>query len=331
MVNDLQMARGEIEGGYNLAVGEPVLVQKHVRFLPFAVKGPFRYPTMAGDPDLLAELRLQHRGEIVVTTGAKQALAAAFYAYKKSADRRCVAHPAPYWPSYPTLARQVDMPFRAGRGDDDYVNCVTAPNNPDGAKHGFGEIYDVWDAVYAHSVYGWDFTVPNHQVSVWSAAKLLGLSGARVGWLVTDEAWLADAAREYVELTTSGVSLPAQQVVAQALRCLREEPAYYRQAYRDARRAMLKNGERFNELLAPRCSAVEGLPATGRGMFAWFQVPPAANFAHALKAAKVALVTGEACGMEPDPRFGTSGWWRMNMCHENDYTERALRAIKDAL
>lgn len=332
MSADMQMARGEIEGGYNLAVGEPVLIQQHVRFPPFVVKPPFPYPTLDGHPALITELRKRHNERyIVVTNGAKQALAAAFYAYKKNADRSAVAHPAPYWPSYPTLARQVGMYFRGGRGYDDYVNCVTHPNNPDGAEHKFGEIYDVWDAVYAHSVYGWDYTVPEHQCSVWSASKLLGLSGVRVGWLATEEKWLADAAREHVELTTSGVSVPAQQIVADALLALNVEPAYYKEAYRQARRAMLKNGKLFREIMGEYCVEIEGVPRNGKGMFAWFQTAPATNFAEALRRAKVAAVSGDACGMDKDSRFNCSGWWRMNMCHDNNYTEAALLAVRGAL
>lgn len=321
---DLEMARGNVEGGYNLAVGEPVLLQKHLAFPPFMCVGPYSYPTMEGEKGLLKELRVLHpEGEIVVTNGAKQVLSAAFYALKEVEGRLNVVHNPPYWPSYLTLAKMQGMFFNQPESLPSYdIRVVTAPNNPDGGEE-YGGGYDVWDAVYAHWVYGWSGQEPNHRIRVCSASKLLGMSGARVGWAVTKDPKLAAAMRRYVEFTTSGVSTPAQACVADALRFMRRPDICISSRYRDAREEMASNGRLFNRELGKAVQWVAGVPARGQGMFAWFSVKDEFFFAFesAIQRAKVALVSGLACG-----RGG--GIYRMNMCHEQDYTRRALEAIK---
>ena len=325
MSADLQMARGAAPGGFNLAVGEPVVLQKHLSLPRVALRGPYEYPTMEGAPALVKELKVLYPDHhVVVTNGAKQALAAAFYAYGQRADRSRVFHKAPYWPSYPTLAKFAGMAFRSGEvPTEDDVHCTTSPNNPDGAQV-HGRWTDVWDAVYAHSCYGWDGGEPNHQARVGSASKLLGLSGARVGWLVTRADWLAEEARKFVEFTTSGVSVPAQIIAGRALRWVREyNPLPQYQAARDE---MMANGRAFMWHLASHCSTVHGVPTDGTGMFAFFRVREISRFVAALQRAKVAVVSGDACGMGAG-----KGWFRMNMAHDREYTTRALEALKREL
>ena len=330
-MHDLQMARGSIEGGYNLAVGEPALLQKHLNFPPFNAVGPYTYPVLGGEKGLLRELeRLYPDKHIVVTNGAKQALLAAFAAFVKVERKSSVYHAAPYWPSYPTLTKLTQgmdfgffselemLPNRLHK-----LVCVTSPNNPDGAQS--RALCDVWDAVYANWVYGWGGVEPKYRVRVGGAAKLLGLSGVRVGWLITEEDALADAARLYVEQTTSGVSMLAQHYVAWALhRMAGKDPT---PALLRAREEMLENGYEFNAVLGRYCAQVRGVPHSGTGMFAYFHVASSyqEGFANALKLAKVALVTGEACGAsEP-------GWYRMNMMAPRKELHEALRRLRSYL
>lgn len=316
----MQMARGNIEGGYNLAVGEPVLLQQWLRFELLQIGGPFPYPTMDGHEALLKELRVLHpRGEIVVTNGAKQALSAAFYALKNVEGRTHVWHGPPYWPSYPTLARMAGLEW-GHTWDENVITCVTAPNNPDGGE--YGGKWDIWDAVYAHWVYGWSARAPKHRVAVYSSSKLLGLSGARVGWLVTEDKAIANEARKFVEFTTSGVSVISQAYVAHALELMRKDELV-EWKLRQAREDMLHNSARFRTILGPYVRYVAGMPALGKGMFAWFQTNEPERFQEAIQKAKVALVTGTACG-DPNP-----GMYRMNMAQDCQYTHKALLAIKE--
>lgn len=153
---------------------------------------------------------------------------------------------------------------------------------------------------------------------------MLGLSGLRVGWAVTADARLAAAMATFVERYTSGVCVTSQRHVAHVLAHLRRHDD---QPYFDAaRQDLLANGEVFNKLLTPAMEVVEGVPATGKGMFAWFKVgvDDQESFKAAMEAAKVRLVSGEACGAT------TAGWWRMSMGQRPNVTQQALEALSRA-
>jgi histidinol-phosphate/aromatic aminotransferase/cobyric acid decarboxylase-like protein len=138
---------------------------------------------------------------------------------------------APYWPSYPTLARHTRQEFTTidnvpgSWHPQSVTRVITSPNNPDGAES-VGEC-EIWDAAYFHWVYGAK-AVPVHAVSVWSAAKLFGVSGLRIGCVTTDDADLAEKMRQYIETTTSGVSNEAQTRLAGILEIVKAETVLYR-------------------------------------------------------------------------------------------------------
>lgn len=327
MTADLQMARGNIEGGFNLAVGEPEFLQKHLWFGPLMdYARSWGYPTIDGHELLRREIERLHApsaGEhIVITNGAKQALLAAIYAYQKVDEAKAVVHSAPYWPSYPTLAKMSGLEFKTkSNGPDDYadeISCITSPNNPDGQESERYNDCDIWDAVYAGMVYGFS-TNPRYETAVFSAAKLLGLSGLRVGWLVTTDKEIAEHAANYVEFTTSGVALPSQKYVGLALETMRN--GFPADAMSLARRDLLANGAMFNRYLGAHVEDVKGVPTDGTGMFAWFKVEDPYFFNEALKKTKMRLVSGPACG-------GSENHFRMSMGLTPDKTEVALKALK---
>jgi aspartate/methionine/tyrosine aminotransferase len=334
MSTDMQLARVTGEGEVNLAIGEPFFLQKHLltrMWLPKQIPSSPLYPCVGGEEFLLDELRrLHHRYKyIVVTNGAKQAIEAAFYAFKQQGKTN-VVHRVPYWPSYPTLARSQGLGFNV-TANAQSITCITSPNNPDGYQDMAQTECDVWDAAYAHPLYGWKGLYPRARVAVYSAAKQLGLSGLRVGWLCTNEPELALAAGHLIEITTSGVSLPSQAYLAECLKAMRDPGQVQALTSGEfaAQAQLLANGSSFLTYLLDVCEGgAKGVPLTGSGMFAWFRAKEPAKFAKALVLAKVKLVTGEACGAtEP-------GWYRMSMGHDYEVTARALyqiRAEVDAL
>lgn len=328
------IARGASDGD-NLAIGSPDLIERELRTGGWPSPYPSFYPAPEGSPRLLDELRVGHPGRhVVVTNGAKQALLAAFYAYQQTGSKD-VYHQAPYWPSYPTLARlaglrffsdETEMRNSAPSGEEwSYVRALTSPNNPDGRQSNYP--CDIWDAVYASSIYGWDGVEPTATTIVSSLSKLLGLPGLRVGWLATKDPELARLAAQYVEITTSGVSTLAQEAAAAALRWVRENEAKALQRVEVIQALLATNGQAFNALIGPSCAIVRGVPRDGTGMFAWFKVwdDEAMVFKAALQRAKITLVSGAACGMtEP-------GWWRMNMALDTRTTRAALERLAKEL
>lgn len=329
MSADMQMARGAAEGEINLAVGEPYFLQDAVlrRLRVRPISRNMEYPRVGGEPELLEELRRQHPNSkhIVVTNGAKQAIEAAFFAFKTVERRSIVSHPAPYWPSYPTLAKALGLDFNVAGPRSAGIVCNTSPNNPDGSQdYLMGTRFDLWDAAYAQPLYGFHGIEPLHRVAVYSAAKQLGLSGLRVGWLVTDDDDLANAASYFVEITTSGVSVLSQMHAAACMRALRDPnqlPENVENSFR-ARAALMANGASFQELIGDLTHQFYGVPRDGSGMFAWFAAKRPESFARALKDAKVKVVTGDACGERQD------GWFRMSMGHRPEVTRQALERIK---
>lgn len=319
MSHDFQMARGHDGDGYNLAVGEPFFIQDALDFIRLADgKGDFTYPHIGGQPELLAELRKSHPYKhIVVANGAKHALLAALYACRELWASFELYHEAPYWPSYPTLAKLSGLKFVSSKPVA-AVGVVTSPNNPDSSE--IDRECDIWDGVYAHPVYG--FTkAPKHKIAIFSASKILGMSGARVGWACTDDDELGRLLSYFVEVTTSGVNTQGQRQVAEVLRFIRANPLVAQDAYAKAREELEKNIGDFLRYVGPHCRTVGGVPAEMKGMFAWFQVENEAKFKEALGTAKIKLVTGEACGAtEP-------GWYRMNMGMSNAKFRTAIKLL----
>lgn len=333
---DKQMIRGQDGDNTNLAIGEPIFLQKWMRYvIPDVDVAPAMplYPPYRGSSDLLAALKAWYPGQYaVVTNGAKQGLLAAMYALPPGA----VLHSAPHWPSYPTLARLSGRQFSTEWIAKRYppILFTSSPNNPDGHQETYGNhpkwiidgnkwespvVFDVWDAAYAHWVYDWNQVIPRHTVSVWSAAKAFGLSGERVGWALTKDEGLAEKMADYIEKTTSGVNVRAQDRVAKVFTHVNDDRM--QEAYQSASFDLRKNIVNYRALIKPH--TVES--KVGVGMFAWFKAANPILFKNALRHAKVTLVDGKACGMDED------GWYRMSLGQTPEVQEEALSRLAKEL
>jgi aspartate/methionine/tyrosine aminotransferase len=327
-MNDLAIVRSQ-EDGFNLALGEPFFLSDALAWTNYLkVNGPYYYPLFGGNKDLLEELQLIYPGKfVVVTNGAKQAIAASLYAFKEVENYTFAHVPAPYWVSYPTMIKSAGMSMEQinqQRELHKFLKIDTALNNPDG-RIATDEV-DLLDCAYAHSVYNYDVkSMPKHRVSIWSAAKLFGLSGLRVGWAAFDDPELAKKAALFVEITTSGVSAISQQYMTNVLKRTRLYPDEMKQLYSDARKTLQYNADMFNDVVAKHCSIVKGASTDRRGMFAYFKIDDYARFDKALKTAKLLVVSGNACGEKE------LGWYRMSMGHRSEHTEQALESLRTQL
>ena len=323
----MQLVRDHVPGGYNLAVGEPFFLQQvYGKLYGRMVYGKMTYPVLTGEPDLLNLLKTRFSGQqVVVTNGAKQAILACAYALRIKYDKTFMTHEAPYWPTYPTMADMSKLGFEPGQFQGaKSLRVITAPNNPDGSLSTMPLMeYDIWDAAYASPIYGWDNIVPWHKMSVWSAAKLFGPSGYRIGWLATPDAHLAQLASEYVEKTTSGVSLPSQRLLYSLLFNLNTLSHAERQGYEAEARATLLETSRIFMKLSPFFTEVRGFPATGQGMFAWVRARDPEDFQKLMAKASVKIVSGMFCG-------GDYGWFRISLGVLPETMQAAIEAIEEA-
>lgn len=338
-MHDMQMARGVVDG-YNLAIGEPVFLQECLTVSKVLSIPPMHvpYPSPKGHPALLDKVQAMYPGKhIVVANGAKQALASAMYALDKCYSKNTVVHEKPYWPSFPTIAMNAGCCFYSWGHDRKHETIIqTWPNNPNGMAPGVkaGEDIDIWDAVYATALYGYDHEVhgiPECKIMIESMSKCLGLSGLRLGWVVTEDPDLARYASQYVEITTSGVCVIAQEIGAKMIPLVQSAQTF--DELERARRVLIANGELFTQHLLPYVDDYQGVPLNGTGMFAWFSVKKQFRelFHHGLKEAKVHLVSGDACGMTNDYLDSHPGWYRMSMGQPTAYIDEALTKLTEAM
>ncbi|NDD84289.1 pyridoxal phosphate-dependent aminotransferase [bacterium] len=324
---NMQLVRGSVEG-YNLAVGEPVILQEKVLAVVGSLKAlslsqsPLYYPQFGGEKELLDLLKLNYPdSHVVITNGAKQAIEAAFYAFQTIEGKTSVCHSAPHWPTYPALAKNRGLEFSHTHCDEKTIKVITSPNNPDGKE--FDAFADIYDAAYDTPAYG-SSTYVISKVTLYSAAKMFGLSGLRVGWAVTQDKKLADAMAYYVEVTTSGVAVSSQRILAEVISKLE---LFGNLVFNEARTDMMINACMFNRYIAQFCEIIEGLPESGKGMFAWFKIKSEylEAFEKALAESKVFIVTGEACGASE------KGWFRMSMGQNKNVTKKALEELSNSL
>lgn len=319
---DSQLVRTHDDGSYNLAIGEPFFLQEvFAPYYPTLAPDRMGYPKSEPEPELRQELEKLHPGRyVVVTVGAKQALHAAVHALqmKSGGGWPGIYHRSPCWPTYGSVADLAALSFT---NDDGGINIRinTSPNNPDGSSS--SEPCEIWDAAYATETYGWNGRPPPHQISVWSAAKMLGCSGIRVGWLVTDDPELARHASAYVEMTTSGVAVSSQLFVARVLKDTHET----RSLLFSKANGYLRNNCRLLNGIRSHFRVLDGFPEHGSGMFAWFRVQNDAKFQEALKKARVRVLPGWACKKD-EP-----GWYRVSLGHHYAVTQQAIITLKQAL
>ena len=222
--------------------------------------GPHQYPSMMGTPALreaIATHECRHYGtavdpaEVMVTSGATEALAACFFGLIEPGDEVVVMEP--FYDSYlpiirraggiPKLVRLTPPHWRLPReelaaafGPKTKLLVLNSPTNPSGKVFDADELafiaglldehgaVAVCDEVYEHLTYDGLphtplMTLPGMRgrcVKIGSAGKIFSLTGWKVGWVVAEAALLAPIAKahQYLTFTTP----PAlQQTVAWGL------------------------------------------------------------------------------------------------------------------
>lgn len=228
--------------------------------------GPHQYPSMMGTPSLrtaVAAHESRHWGlatdpaEVMVTSGATEALAACFFGLIEPGDEVVLLEPLydSYLPivrragGIPKLVRLSPPEWRLPRGElaaafgpRTRLVVINSPTNPSGKVFdaddlsfiaGLLERHDcmaICDEVYEHLTYDGRRHLPlrtlpgmaGRAVKIGSAGKIFSLTGWKVGWVVAPPEVLAPIAKahQYLTFTTP----PAlQEAVAWGLENLRED------------------------------------------------------------------------------------------------------------
>lgn len=334
-MKELTLARVDLGAGWiDLGYGEPLIIREILRkHLPIKClpnksdlfDAPYLPPK--GHKDLVALLEAKYGAKVVVTSGAKQGIAAVMYALKNKGHKACVI-PSPYWTSTPGLIKTQGLNVEILNKDEVTANAImiTSPNNPDGKELMGNELLSlaadakaqgvtfIHDAAYYSPIYKSDPTelLSVGDVQIYSFAKQYGLAGIRVGYVVLhDETLVADVA-EFVEKSCSGVS-GASQLIALAVEThFRDDPASLDAFHNECRNA-IKESRRALEGVRPDVMQVE--TCTSNSMFAWGKAGPALDY----KAAKVNVIHGDS--------FGKPGYIRLNLSVNSDLILEAIERL----
>jgi N-succinyldiaminopimelate aminotransferase len=207
--------------------------------------GPHQYPSMMGTPNLREAVAAHERrhyatgidvSEVMVTSGATEALAACFFGLIEPGDEVVLIEPLydSYLPivrragGIPKLVRLSPPEWRLPReelaaafGPKTRLLVLNSPTNPCGKVFdadelafiaGLLEKHDavaVCDEVYEHLTYDGRAHLPlmsrpgmrGRCVKIGSAGKIFSLTGWKVGWVVAEAALLAPIAKAHQYLT----------------------------------------------------------------------------------------------------------------------------------
>jgi aspartate aminotransferase len=277
---------------------------------------------------------------VIVTNGAKQSLFNILYSILNPQDEAIIL--APYWVSYPEIvkmcnARAVVVTPEDGtftprfedieRAVTSYTRAiiVNSPNNPSGVIYpqelieklvGFCEskgIFMICDDIYHKLTFGHKEAVPAYRytkkdiddsyvVAVNGVAKLYGMTGFRVGWVVAPRALVRVMTNVTVQVT-SGVSPVSQAAAEGALNGMQSVVEALRLQIQNNRDVLLQEMKSFNGArLIPPDGTFYALPDLRAFNNSSVEI---AKFL--LKKALVVTVPGKEFGMEGHIRLSFSG------------------------
>jgi aspartate aminotransferase len=284
--------------------------------------------------------RLVAPENVIVTNGAKQSLFNLLFSILNPQDEAIIL--APYWVSYPEIirmcnARPVVVTPEDGtftprfedieRAVTSYTRAiiVNSPNNPSGVIYppelieklvGLCEskgIFMICDDIYHKLTFDRKEAVPayhytkkdiedSYVVAVNGVAKLYGMTGFRVGWVIAPRALVRVMTNVTVQ-TTSGVSPVSQAAAEGALNGMQSVVAALRLQIENNRNVLLQEMHSFNGArLIPPDGAFYALPDLRAFNNSSVEI---AKFL--LKKALVVTVPGKEFGMEGHIRISFSG------------------------
>jgi L-tryptophan--pyruvate aminotransferase len=152
----------------------------------------------------------------VVGNGASQVISSVGYA-SKALGYDDFSLNAPFW-------GRLEFLLTVGQKAYDFTNAkprktpkkpifdfVTRPNNPDSSMRGADESFSVVDMCYNWPQYVPQVEKGDYDVMIFSLAKATGHAGTRIGWAVVKDPEVAAIMKDYMELSTCGVSVDSQR------------------------------------------------------------------------------------------------------------------------
>jgi aspartate/methionine/tyrosine aminotransferase len=195
------------------------------------------YGPYDGNPELIrqtheviAKTTGQKYNHIIITNGASGAINLILRRFKAKGGTTVFTTQYGY-PSYDSfieragLERYKDIAadnFSFGFGNRLNIRLIDSPENPLGTQYTLGnKDTDIWDGVYHNKIYTKNTKIiPDHRMFVGSYSKLLGIAGARIGFIATDDSLLYEDLKIECKAEYTGVSKPSQTMVSHILKSI---------------------------------------------------------------------------------------------------------------
>jgi aspartate aminotransferase len=353
----------------NLSVGEPDFpTPAHICDAAIAAikDGHTKYPQIDGIPELKSAIinKFKHENnldydatQLLVTTGAKQALYSACQALLNPGDEAII--PAPYWVSYPAqvlLAEGIPVSIETKAAQhykitpEQLENAITpktrlvflnSPSNPSGMCYSKNElealgnvllkhpnVYILSDDIYEHI--RWDDTpfinianacpaLKDRVIVINGVSKAYAMTGWRIGYSAASTA-LTAAMKKTQSHSTSGACSIAQYAATAALTGDQSGIEVMRQAYK-----------RRHDLVLKALNAIDGvhcIPTDG----SFYLFPDMSELMQAKGIADdvtlcSALINEAHVAPVPGSAFGTPGRVRFSTATSDNILEEAMRRL----
>jgi len=163
---------------------------------------------------------------ITITNGATHAISSILRYYKSIGYENVLTNKYTY-PYYESLILRAGLSHTkfmfSGNTNNKTFRLIDSPSNPKGEIFLFGSVYkDILDAVYFNKIYT-NFSVslhkkyPYHYAMVGSYSKLLGLTGARVGFIASNHIFFHEMVGDWALKDNATVSVPSQELIIDIL------------------------------------------------------------------------------------------------------------------
>jgi len=172
----------------------------------------YNFGSRSGLKSLIRQLHEQENNaivedrHIVIAAGATQIVLGLLHVLKKETGAGAAWANPPHFSRFPHLAEFAGLDWANKKNS---IVISTIPNNPDGSLvlHKKTAILDL--------TYNWPQYLPNvhlydHPVCVFSLSKATGHASTRIGWAILQDELIARALEQYIEYSTSGLSIDSQ-------------------------------------------------------------------------------------------------------------------------
>lgn len=348
-MSDILLAKPVLDKEWtDWSVGEGTLIRRNLfRYFP-QLTGPdilqlnkelsindLEYQNPAGYKPLVDFLEAKHKAPVVITNGAKQALAGVFYALKHKGHGAICLQPL-HWALLPPLAKAQGLGCVFREPTDTTAQqmayLLVSPGNPQPDTYTYADLKNIEEAfkkaksplIHDGAYYTKSYLPSNYElgpigdVQIFSFSKMMGISAARCGYAVCYNEDFYKAMVEYVEMDTVGVSVFSQKFVHSALLEMEKAPDQQK-AFEEANYKKLKEAKQLLKGISDKVLEVPKDIEEQNGMFAFVGLKNKGAF----EKAKIHIVGGE--------HFGSKDKVRLNLAIGNENLKKCVEKLNEVV